>query len=162
MYSKPSDSFLKFSLSFYFSPTLSSSLFPPPNLSTFFDTFPFASFQFPFEASKAVIGEGPEVFVRKGAILNLSCLVVDDISPNYVFWYHDGTLINYDPGVKISSVTSSESSITSRLQVVNTQITDAGRYSCLPSSGDMTNVTVHVVSYPGRLTVKFKSKCSIV
>lgn len=95
-----------------------------------------------------MIGEGPEIFVRKGATLNLSCLVVDDISPNYVFWYHDGTLINYDPGVKISASTS-ESSTTSRLQVVNTQITDAGRYSCLPSSGDMTNVTVHVVSYPG-------------
>ena len=33
--------------------------------------------------------------------------------------------------------------------MVNAKITDAGRYSCLPSSGDMTNVTVHVVSYPG-------------
>lgn len=104
---------------------------------------------FLLKASKAVIGEGPEVFVRKGSTLSLSCHVIDDLSPNYVFWYHDGTLINYDPGVKISTI-SSDSSITSKLTVVNTKITDAGRYSCLPSSGDMTNVTVHVVSYPGK------------
>uniref|UniRef100_T1JPL2 Ig-like domain-containing protein n=1 Tax=Tetranychus urticae TaxID=32264 RepID=T1JPL2_TETUR len=101
-------------------------------------------------AAKAIIPEGPELFVEVGVTVNLTCLISEPSSspPVYVFWYHDGTVINYDSprGGDIKVTTDRSSSAVSRLTIIESRPSDSGEYSCKPSYADFANATLHVVA----------------
>lgn len=116
--------------------------------------FPLFSFTSPSDAdsaAKAIIPEGPEVFIRSGSTIHLSCVITASPSPPaYVFWYRDGSVINYDsPRGRVRVTTDKGKTTVSRLQISKARATDGGDYACKPSYSDVANVSVHIISYSG-------------
>ena len=74
-------------------------------------------------------------------------------APSFVFWYHEGTIINYDSrrsgGVKVSNERGPKNGYISRLEMKRARSSDAGIYTCKPSYSDPANLTLHVVSLNG-------------
>jgi len=106
-------------------------------------------------AAKARIPEGPEFWVRSDENIRLSC-IISSVSPSFVFWYHEGSLINYDSrrpgGVRVTSEPWNGSHI-SRLEMKRARSSDSGVYTCKPSYSDPANISLHVIPVNGRLPV---------
>lgn len=102
-------------------------------------------------ATKAIIPEGPEVFIRSGSTIHLSCVITGPASPSaYVFWYRDGSVINYDsPRGRVRVTTDKGKTTVSRLQIAKARATDGGDYACKPSYSETANVTIHIISFTG-------------
>jgi len=90
----------------------------------------------------------PDMFVRAGSPLQLSCLLSDSpvVLPSFVFWYHNDRMINYDSRGSIS-LTKKEESILSRLAIPSARVNDSGNYSChfVGSTADPASIYVHVL-----------------
>ncbi|XP_074603447.1 zwei Ig domain protein zig-8-like [Brevipalpus obovatus] len=97
-------------------------------------------------ANKALIPEGPELFVESGAVIKLTCIIYETSSSSlYIFWYREGTVINYDSkrdGIKVT--TERGPSTVSHLEILDAKVSDSGEYSCKPSFAEFANITVHV------------------
>lgn len=115
-------------------------------------TVAFVWMHLPSLAGKALIPEGPEVFIRSGSTIHLSCVITGSASPPaFVFWYRDGSVINYDsPRGRIRVTTDKGKTTVSRLQISKARAADGGDYACKPSYSDMANVTVHIIAYSGQ------------
>ncbi|XP_064475127.1 kin of IRRE-like protein 1 isoform X2 [Ornithodoros turicata] len=99
--------------------------------------------------SKAEIPGGPTLYLNSGSTLNLTCEVLESpMAPDYVFWYHNGKVINYDVNRGIAVHTEKSPHTRSRLLVSNAQPTDSGNYSCVPSNADAADISVHVLNDP--------------
>ncbi|CAN7984614.1 unnamed protein product, partial [Ixodes hexagonus] len=97
--------------------------------------------------SKASIPGGPTLYLNSGSTLNLTCNVLESpVPPDYVFWFHNGRVINYDVSREISVHTERVPKMTSRLLISNAQPQDSGNYSCVPSNADQADITVHVLN----------------
>ncbi|XP_076356131.1 uncharacterized protein LOC143249704 [Tachypleus tridentatus] len=97
--------------------------------------------------AKATIPGGPNMYIQSGGTFNLTCIITDNTSPpTYVFWYHDGRMINYDSTRGVSVITNKESKSVSTLQIENASSSHSGNYSCTPSYADPANITVHVLN----------------
>ena len=66
--------------------------------------------------------------------------------PVFVFWYHEGAVINYDSPRDSIRITKDEALKVSRLQISGAKSSDGGDYSCKPSNADFANVTVHIIN----------------
>lgn len=96
--------------------------------------------------SQASISGGPTLYLNSGSTLNLTCEVMESpMAPDYVFWFHNGKVINYDAQRGISVVTEKLPKTLSRLLITNAQPQDSGNYSCVPSNADRADITVHVL-----------------
>lgn len=83
--------------------------------------------------------------------MNLTCQVTGDQrtvaeakTADYVFWYHNGKVVNYDQrksGIRVDT----ESAI-SRITINNAQNSDSGNYTCMPSNSEPDYITVHVLN----------------
>lgn len=94
--------------------------------------------------SKASIGGGPTLYLNSGSTLNLTCEVMESpVAPDYVFWYHDARVINYDIQHGVSVQTEKYQS---RLLIANAQPHDSGNYSCVPSNAEPASIVVHVLN----------------
>jgi hypothetical protein len=108
-------------------------------------------------AAKARIMEGPELWVKSDSTIKLSCVIWESsAAPSFVFWYHEGTVINYDSkrigGVKVTNdLYGVKNGFISRLEMKRARSSDAGVYSCKPSYSDAANVTLHVISLNGQI-----------
>lgn len=108
-------------------------------------------------AAKAKIPEG-DVWAKAGSTVTLNCLISESSSPpSYVFWYHEGTVINYSDhssksrgGGKVKIVTDKLTG-TSRLEIIGIRAPDSGKYTCKASHADPTSVTLHVIPLHGEL-----------
>ncbi|XP_054159688.1 junctional adhesion molecule B-like [Oppia nitens] len=97
--------------------------------------------------AKARIVGSPSIHMNSGTTLNLSCLVNETPGPpDYIFWYHNGEVINYDSprGIKVQTVKSSQT--TSKLIINKVMPNDSGNYSCFPSNAESAHIAVHVHS----------------
>lgn len=96
--------------------------------------------------SRAKITGGPTLYINSGSTLNLTCIVMESpVLPDYVFWYHNGKVINYDsPNIKLK--TEMNLPTTSKLLISNAQPKDSGNYSCVPSNSDPADIAVHVLN----------------
>ncbi|UYV78470.1 hypothetical protein LAZ67_16001593 [Cordylochernes scorpioides] len=98
--------------------------------------------------AKASIPEGSNLYIQSGSTINLTCVITESTSPPvYVFWSHEGRVINYDAsrgGIKVT--TEKGPTTVSRLQISGARAQDSGRYSCIPSYADAANITVHVLN----------------
>jgi len=96
----------------------------------------------------------PEVFilgqkdliVDRGTTLSLVCIVENSpIPPEFVFWYQNDRLLNFDPTREGVSVETDHGSRThSQLQITNAVETDTGNYTCRASNGKPASIYVQV------------------
>lgn len=97
----------------------------------------------------------PDMFVRAGATLNLSCVISHSPElPAIVFWYHNERMINYDldasgerASISMGKDHRSPDSVISRLVIRGTKLNDSGNYSChfVGSSAEPAYIYVHVL-----------------
>ncbi|KAJ8951209.1 hypothetical protein NQ318_010236 [Aromia moschata] len=96
------------------------------------------------EAEAVIIG-GPRKEVEKpGSPLRLSCFLNNSIeAPDYIFWYHEDRMINYDLG---DGATVRDGRQGSELIFPIAQRKHAGNYSCVPSNARQASVEVVFLS----------------
>lgn len=81
-----------------------------------------------------------------GSNINLTCRVTGTPEPpQYIYWYREGSLINYSSRGGISVVTD-KLSRTSRLVVTRAKPADSGNYTCAPANADPASVNVYIIS----------------
>ncbi|XP_034098997.1 protein CEPU-1 [Drosophila nasuta] len=91
---------------------------------------------------------GPELYIDLGSTVNLTCIVkhLPD-PPLMVHWTHNNQEINYDsPRGGVSVITEKGDITTSYLLIQRAQISDSGRYSCMPSNANAKSVNVHILN----------------
>lgn len=99
---------------------------------------------FPVAEAHAEIDGGPEKYVKSGSTLRLTChLRQSSVTPDFVFWYQDERMINYEgaPGVKVMSDAASSTLVIERAQSVH-----SGNYSCVPYNVNPSSVVVHILN----------------
>ena len=97
-----------------------------------------------FAEAHAEIDGGPEKYVKSGSTLKLVChLKQSSVTPDFVFWYQDERMINYEGanGVKVISDAVSSTLIIERAQSIH-----SGNYSCVPYNVNPSSVIVHILN----------------
>lgn len=75
-------------------------------------------------------------------MLRLVCSFKDFTEPpEFVFWFHEQRMINYDPGVIVKKAKSS-----SILQLEEADKSHNGNYTCCPSNAVPGSIIVHVLN----------------
>lgn len=93
------------------------------------------------KASAEIIGS-PDLHLHAGSTLQLVCTLRQSTEqPQYVFWYHDAHMINYDQGVEV--IPNRASSI---LRVQDADRSHTGNYTCSPSNAIPASINVHVLN----------------
>ncbi|XP_047738355.1 uncharacterized protein LOC108682345 [Hyalella azteca] len=94
------------------------------------------------EASSVIAG-GRERYVHEGSSVRLECVLQNHTQPpDYVFWYHNGTMINYDLNRKVSVEATTDGSVLTLLSVGRT---DSGNYTCSPANAQFASITLHII-----------------
>ncbi|CAN7988764.1 unnamed protein product, partial [Ixodes hexagonus] len=101
---------------------------------------------------KARIVGGPDLHVEAGSALNLTCSISESPeAPAFVFWYHQGRLVNFERGGRVSVAKGRNGTAVSRLLLPAVQAADSGNYTCKPANANATWVLVHVLESHRRL-----------
>ncbi|XP_077514575.1 basigin-like isoform X1 [Amblyomma americanum] len=101
---------------------------------------------------KASILGGPDIHVEAGSALNLTCTISESPeAPAFVFWYHQGRLINFERGGRVSVAKGRNGTALSRLLLPAVDASDSGNYTCKPANANATWVLVHVLESHRRL-----------
>lgn len=98
------------------------------------------------------IAGNPDIFVRSGAPINLTCLISSSPEPPaFVFWYHNNRMINYDYNgdskgqITVQKDAKRSDVVTSRLLIKKARLDDSGNYTCSPSNAEPASSYVHVL-----------------
>ncbi|XP_042243412.1 uncharacterized protein LOC121880321 [Homarus americanus] len=99
-------------------------------------------------APQAEIIGAPDMHVDKGSTINLTCVVNHGPEPPaYIFWYHNGKVVNYEsPRGGITVVTERGNTTKGYLLIQDARPSDTGNYSCGPSNTAFTTLRVHVLN----------------
>lgn len=90
----------------------------------------------------AEIQGAPDMYIHSGSRLQLVCTLRDSTeTPEYVFWFHEQRMINYDPGVYVKEGRSS-----SVIHVQEADKSHNGNYTCSPSNAVPASINVHVLN----------------
>lgn len=88
--------------------------------------------------------------LKLGAPLNLTCVISQ--SPDqlqFVFWYRDDRMINYDISergkIVLSKWAQKPDAIASNLLIFASKLADSGNYTCMPSGARPVSIHVHVL-----------------
>ena len=96
----------------------------------------------------------PDMFVRAGSPLNLTCVISNSPEPPaFVFWYHNERMINYDydskekGAISLRKDSTAADTVLSHLVIRRTKLNDSGNYSChfVGSSVEPAHIYVHVL-----------------
>jgi len=95
---------------------------------------------------EAFIKGGEEYHVDEGSPISLTCVIESTpVPPQYIFWYHNDRMVNYDVERGVKVVTSSDSTRTeSKLTFANANKRDEGNYTCSPSNSAPATVQLFV------------------
>ncbi|KYM80794.1 Hemicentin-2 [Atta colombica] len=91
----------------------------------------------------SVIPGGPDLHVKQGSSLRLECqLMAAAESPNYVFWYRETRMINYDnePGVRFELKGNGSVFIVEKVK-----LSHGANYTCLPNNARPAHIVLHVI-----------------
>lgn len=113
-----------------------------------FGFLPFSFVSLIFAVPHAVIWDGPEIYVEKGNMINITCSInYSSEPPAFIFWFHHDDVINFDSARGGVSVITEKADVTiSHLLIQKADLADSGRYSCSPSNADVASVRVHVLT----------------
>ncbi|KAL3279793.1 hypothetical protein HHI36_017301 [Cryptolaemus montrouzieri] len=120
--------------------------------------------------AQAAISGPPEIFVKKGSTISLTCSInIHSTPPSSVLWYHGQSVIDFDsPRGGISLETEkTEAGTTSKLLVTKALLSDSGNYTCMPSNATPASTVVHVLNgeHPAAMQTSranFKQQMSLV
>ncbi|XP_055379824.1 myosin-G heavy chain [Condylostylus longicornis] len=88
---------------------------------------------------------GPSIrYLTPGSTLRLQCHVLQNTQPSeFIFWYHDNRMINYDidRGINVSTEADFQSS---ELVIQRTRREHSGNFTCLASNAQPASVLVHI------------------
>ncbi|KAK8404291.1 hypothetical protein O3P69_007546 [Scylla paramamosain] len=99
--------------------------------------------------ARAVIEGQPATHFHKGHTLRLHCIVERATEePMYIFWYHNGSMVNYYPN-KPDRI--SKHRYSSTLTINNLTWSHAGEYRCEPPLATPASITVHVTRPPAAM-----------
>ncbi|XP_063884653.1 hemicentin-2-like [Scylla paramamosain] len=97
-------------------------------------------------APRAVIPGRGVHHVQAGSTISLTCLIEQSPeAPQYIFWYHDSRMINYDRrrgGVEVRVEAGPK--VASRLKVSGARPEDSGNYTCAAANTEAASVFVYV------------------
>ncbi|XP_042228674.1 uncharacterized protein LOC121870785 [Homarus americanus] len=94
--------------------------------------------------ARAILQGAPEVHVQTGVSLRLHCSVLQATQPPaFIFWFHNGSMINYAPRRPLRVLKHHYSST---LLMADVTWDDAGAYRCEPHKASPANLTLHVVA----------------
>lgn len=98
--------------------------------------------------AKAVVEGGPDLFIRTGSSINLTCEISRSPEPpHFVFWYHNDRMINYVSAKgEIRLHKGGPDSTVSRLYIRKAVSLDSGNYTCDPANAEPVSISVHVVN----------------
>ncbi|KAK9871309.1 hypothetical protein WA026_011578 [Henosepilachna vigintioctopunctata] len=99
--------------------------------------------------AQATISGPPEIYVKKGSTISLTCSInIHSTPPSSVLWYHGQAVIDFDsPRGGISLETEkTEAGTTSKLLVTKALLSDSGNYTCMPSNATPASTVVHVLN----------------
>ncbi|XP_030760128.1 lachesin-like [Sitophilus oryzae] len=92
--------------------------------------------------AQAEIQGAPDLYIRSGSTLRLVCTLKHSTEPpEFVFWFHEQRMINYDPGVTVKEGRSS-----SVLHLQDAEKIHDGNYTCGPSNAVPASINVHVLN----------------
>ena len=94
--------------------------------------------------SASILGSR-EKHVNLGDSVTISCELRDTVvAPQYVFWYHNNNMINFQPGVSVVTMVLGQDSDSlwvappnttlAKLTISQTRLEDAGNYTCAPEN----------------------------
>lgn len=104
--------------------------------------------------SASILGSR-EKHVNLGDSVTITCELRDTVvSPQYVFWYHNNTMVNYKPGVTVTTTVTEEdkdalwvappNTTVVKLTIANTKMEDAGNYTCAPENMVQDNIRLSI------------------
>ncbi|XP_042226496.1 uncharacterized protein LOC121869309 isoform X2 [Homarus americanus] len=96
---------------------------------------------------RAEVVHGPEIFVHRGSLINLTCVVTHGTQrPVYVYWYHHNKVLDYEGRGGVTVITKASTNTISHLLMRDARPEDSGVYSCRPSNGEDASATLHVLN----------------
>ncbi|CAK1553148.1 unnamed protein product [Leptosia nina] len=94
---------------------------------------------------EAFILGAEEYHVDAGSTINLVCIIEKSpVPPQYVFWYHNGRMINYDASRGVAVATSPGARTHSALTVRFAKPHHSGNYSCRAPATQPAHISVYV------------------
>ncbi|OXU30213.1 hypothetical protein TSAR_014967, partial [Trichomalopsis sarcophagae] len=94
---------------------------------------------------EAFILGSEEHHVDVGSIINLVCIIEKSPTPpQYVFWYHNNRMINYDVARGSVTVQTDPGPTQSRLEIRHAIESDTGNYTCSASNTKPASIFVFV------------------
>ncbi|XP_055716554.1 SPEG neighbor protein-like isoform X2 [Phlebotomus papatasi] len=138
------------------------------------------AFRLTVVVSKAKILGNPELFIKSGSDINLTCVAIQaPAPPSFIYWYKDGRLINYSQRGGINVLTERQTR-TSKLVIARATPADSGNYTCSPSNSgefidlyyrsdgvipwswlpDQASVVVHVIKSEHRAAMQHETSAS--
>ncbi|XP_068202924.1 lachesin-like isoform X2 [Palaemon carinicauda] len=93
-----------------------------------------------------ISGDSTERHVQSGSTISLLCIIQGSLTPpQFILWYHNDNMINYDQSRGGITVTMEDSDFTSsRLTISNASFKDSGVYNCSTSDTNPASVNVYV------------------
>lgn len=114
------------------------------------------------EASIQGTGSG-EHHVDVGSIIDLVCVIEKSPTPpQYVFWYHNEFMINYDTargGISVETVPGPRTQ--SRLTIKDTNDADSGNYTCSASNTEPASIYVFVSEGDNVDAILMRKSCAM-
>ncbi|XP_063841422.1 zwei Ig domain protein zig-8-like isoform X1 [Scylla paramamosain] len=101
-----------------------------------------------YAAPSASIVGAPDMHVDRGSTINLTCTVTHTSEPSaYIFWYHNGQVVNYEsPRGGVTVVTERGNVTRGFLLIQDARPSDSGNYTCAPSNTAPSWLRVHVLN----------------
>ncbi|XP_069361721.1 limbic system-associated membrane protein-like [Maniola hyperantus] len=94
---------------------------------------------------EAFILGADEYHVDAGSTINLVCIIEKSpVPPQYVFWYHNARMINYDAARGVSVATAPGARTQSALLIRGAAPTHSGNYSCRAANTEPAHIYVYV------------------
>lgn len=125
--------------------------------------------------AQASIAGPPEIYVKKGSTISLTCTVnVHSTPPSSISWqvhflksqkkcdklntffrYHGHSIVDFDSPRGGISLETDKTGVgtTSKLQVTKALLSDTGNYTCMPSNASPASAVVHVLN--GKILYSF-------
>ncbi|XP_050692723.1 lachesin-like isoform X2 [Eriocheir sinensis] len=102
---------------------------------------------------RAVIPGRAEHHVEAGSTISLTCFIEQSpVAPQYIFWYHNARMINYDRergGVAVHI--EARPRVASRLRVSDARPEDSGNYTCAAANTKPASVTVYITEAANKI-----------